>query len=96
MNAWRKVSIEIIRSHIDWLLLCSAVVLVVFGLSTMDSFSTANIFFERQIIWLIISIGVFFLASFLDFSFLKRTNVVATFFSSYQFFCFFFWLWVTR
>ena len=75
-----KKSVDLARSHIDWLLFSAAVVLVVFGLVTMDSFSTANIFFERQIIWLIISIGVFFGASFLDFSFIKRTNVVAAIF----------------
>jgi len=80
MNTFRKASADIVRSHIDWLLFASATILVVFGLVTMDSFSSANIFFERQIIWLVVSVVIFFVASFLDFSFLKRTNVVAALF----------------
>ena len=80
MSDMRKISGNIFRSHIDWLLLSAAVVLVVFGLVTMDSFSSANIFFERQVIWLVVSIAIFFGASFLDWSFLKRTNVVAMIF----------------
>ncbi len=80
MSEIRKVSGAIFRSHIDWLLLTAAVVLVAFGLVTMDSFSSANIFFERQIIWLFVSLAIFFAASFLDWSFLKRTNVVAALF----------------
>lgn len=71
---------RVFRSHIDWPLFVSAVILVVFGLVTMDSFSSANVFFERQIVWLIVSSAVFFGASFLDWSFLKRTNVVSTLF----------------
>ncbi len=80
MSEVRKISGNIFRSHIDWLLLSAAILLVVFGLVTMDSFSSANIFFERQVIWLVVSIAIFFGASFLDWSFLKRTNVVAMIF----------------
>lgn len=80
MSGFEKASAKIVRSHIDWILLASAVILVCFGLVTMDSFSAANIFFERQVIWLFVSLAVFFGASFLDWSFLKRTNVVATLF----------------
>ncbi len=80
MSGFEKASAKIARSHIDWILLASAIILVCFGLVTMDSFSSANIFFERQIIWLFVSLAIFFAASFLDWSFLKRTNVVATLF----------------
>lgn len=80
MTAVQKVSAKISRLHIDWLLLASATILVIFGLVTMDSFSAANVFFERQLIWLVVSVAVFFAASFLDWSFLKRTNVVAALF----------------
>jgi len=80
MSGFAKASEKVLRSHIDWLLVSAAVVLVLFGLVTMDSFSSANIFFERQIVWLVVSLGIFFGASFLDWSFLKRTNVVSMLF----------------
>jgi len=80
MSGLEKASARIYRLHIDWILLVSAIILVAFGLVTMDSFSTANIFFERQIIWLFVSLAIFFGASFLDWSFLKRTNVVSALF----------------
>ncbi len=80
MIGFAKASEKVLRSHIDWLLVSAAVVLVLFGLVTMDSFSSANIFFERQIVWLVVSLGIFFGASFLDWSFLKRTNVVSMLF----------------
>ena len=50
------------------------------GLLTMDSFGTNNGHFDRQLIWIVISIGAFFALSFIDFNFLKRTPVVASLF----------------
>lgn len=42
----------------------------------MRSFSAENAFFEKQIIWICIAIGVFFIASLPDYGFLRRTPIV--------------------
>lgn len=65
---------------IDWFLFLLVLPIVVFGLLTMKSFSPAEasgLFFEKQIIWALISISVFFIFSTIDFRFLKQTNVLA-------------------
>lgn len=67
---------NIAKTHIDWLLFVSASVLVSFGLVTMNSFSGENQFYERQLIWFLVSTIIFFLASFIDWSFLKRTDIL--------------------
>lgn len=70
---------------IDWVLLGAASLLVVAGLVTMNSFvplesGASNIFFDRQIAWFAVSLIVFFIASFVDWRFLRRTSVVITLF----------------
>lgn len=61
---------------IDWILLGSIVPIVLAGLATMSSFGSKNIFFSRQIIWLVISLSIFFILSTIDFKFLRRTQVI--------------------
>lgn len=78
----KDISSRIGRTHIDWIMLGAAVLLVCFGLVTMNSFVESNYFFEKQLIWLGISIGVFFGASFVDWSFLKRSQVLITLFGA--------------
>lgn len=68
--------------HIDWILLGSASTLVIFGLITMNSFVGDNYFFEKQLILFGVSLVVFFVSSFIDWSFLKRTQVLATLFAA--------------
>lgn len=72
---------------IDWLLVCFMMPIVFAGLITMKSFSpsesTIN-FFGKQIIWVVLSLVIFFVFSFIDFRFLKRTDVLISIFS---FFC---------
>ncbi|MFA6158629.1 MAG: FtsW/RodA/SpoVE family cell cycle protein [Candidatus Paceibacterota bacterium] len=77
----KNISSRIGRTHIDWIMLGAAILLVCFGLVTMNSFVESNYFFEKQIVWLLISIGVFFGASFVDWSFLKRSQVLVTLFA---------------
>lgn len=60
----------------DWVLFGAIVPLLFFGLVTMSSFSENDYFFEKQLIWIIIALAVFFTLSFFDFSFLKRTRVL--------------------
>ena len=63
---------------LDWILIISALLLASAGLVTMNSFSNDSSFFGRQVIWLIISIIVFLVFSFIDWRFLRRTNVTMT------------------
>ncbi|HEY9481099.1 MAG TPA: rod shape-determining protein RodA [Candidatus Paceibacterota bacterium] len=66
------------KIRIDWVMLAAAVLLTSFGLVTMDSFTGRNGFFDRQLIWLLVSLCVFFVSSRFDWSFLRRTPVLMT------------------
>lgn len=66
--------------HIDWVLLISTLFIVGAGVLTMNSFVGENYFFENQIIWVVISVGLFFILSFIDFRFLRRTGVIVSLF----------------
>jgi rod shape determining protein RodA len=69
--------------RIDWLLVFFIIPIVVAGLVTMKSFTpseNAGDFFGKQIIWISLSFVVFFVFSFIDFRFLKRTDVLVTLF----------------
>ncbi|TSA44520.1 rod shape-determining protein RodA [bacterium] len=66
------------RRGTDYTMLFAAVALALCGLITMDSFQAANPFFFRQSLWLLISLGVFFLASRIDWRFLRRSNIAAS------------------
>lgn len=63
---------------IDWILFSSVLLIVSLGLLTMNSFSDNNLFFNRQMIWLGISVVALFFTSLIDFKFLRRTNIVVT------------------
>jgi len=66
---------------IDWKLFFAAVLLSLAGLITMNSFVGESYFFERQVVWVLVSIAVFFGASLVDWRFLKRTHVIMTLFA---------------
>jgi rod shape determining protein RodA len=61
---------------IDWILFFAVLPIVGAGLVTMNSFGGANGYFDHQIIWLGLSIFVFFALARMDMSFLKRSNVI--------------------
>ncbi len=71
----------------DWILFFSALLISLAGLVTMNSFQVGDVsagqsyYFNRQIIWLSITVGVFFLASIIDWRFLRRTSVIVGLFS---------------
>ncbi len=65
---------------IDWGLFAAIVPIMLAGLFTMNSFSESNIFFNRQVVWILLSVTVFFFFSTVDFKFLRKTGVV---FASY-------------
>ncbi len=61
---------------IDWILMIPVFLIVFFGLITMNSFAIENSFFNKQIIWLFVSVLVFIFLSLVDLKFLRRTPVV--------------------
>ncbi|MCX6747655.1 MAG: rod shape-determining protein RodA [Candidatus Nomurabacteria bacterium] len=73
--------------RIDWLLVFFILPILSAGLVTMRSFAPlegVGNFFDKQIIWVLISFVVFFVFSSIDFRFLKRTGVLV---SIFIFFC---------
>lgn len=65
-------------SHIDFFLFLAALAIAFLGVMTMRPFaSEGGAFFDRQLIWIAISVVVFFLASLPSYSFLRRTPIVA-------------------
>ena len=68
---------------IDWILVFSIVPILFAGLVTMKSFTPledTGDFFSKQIVWILVGLVVFFVFSFMDFRFLKRTDVLVTIF----------------
>lgn len=66
--------------NIDWVMLIAVILISVAGLVTMNSFIGENPYFEKQIIWISVSVAVFFFVSLFDFRFLRRTAVVVSIF----------------
>ncbi|PIR82735.1 hypothetical protein COU20_00975 [Candidatus Kaiserbacteria bacterium CG10_big_fil_rev_8_21_14_0_10_59_10] len=63
--------------HIDWPLFFSALALALVGLATMRPlFAAADVFFEKQAIWIAVAVAVFFLFSIPEYGFLRRTPVL--------------------
>lgn len=70
-------NIKNLFQSIDWILFASIIPITFAGLVTMSSFgSEQNFFFSRQLIWLTVSVIVFFILSTIDFKFLRRTQVI--------------------
>ncbi|MBP7927560.1 FtsW/RodA/SpoVE family cell cycle protein, partial [Patescibacteria group bacterium] len=64
-------------SNIDWWLFFSLMLISFAGLTTMNSFTgVSNSSFDKQIVWLIISVTFFLGASFIDWRFIRRTNIL--------------------
>lgn len=68
------------KMHVDWYLFVPAILVSLAGLVTMNSFSGENYFFFRQSIWLLVSITVFFIATSIDWRFLRNTRVLVPIF----------------
>jgi len=68
------------RIYVDWYIFVPAVLISLAGLVTMNSFSGGNSFFFRQSIWLLLSVSVFFVATAVDWRFLRRTKVLVSIF----------------
>lgn len=63
-------------SKIDWVLLAAIIPILAAGLVTMHSFSGDDHFFSRQLVWIGIGLAIFFVTSFVDFRFLRRTEII--------------------
>jgi len=74
-----------IFAGVDWLLVVFIIPVLCFGLVTMKSFTEETPFFSHQLIWIVISFIVLFTFSFIDFRFLKRTDVLVILFSIFSF-----------
>jgi rod shape determining protein RodA len=68
-----------VLKRIDWLLVFFIIPIIVAGLVTMKGFAPmedGGLFFSKQLIWIAVSLIIFFGFSFVDFRFLKRTEVL--------------------
>ncbi|OHA57882.1 MAG: rod shape-determining protein RodA [Candidatus Vogelbacteria bacterium GWA1_51_14] len=69
-----------ILTHIDWVVLVALLPILAAGLLTMNSFSTDDYFASRQLIWIAVALAVLIGASFIDWRFLRKSNLVAILF----------------
>jgi rod shape determining protein RodA len=79
-----KIGADKISSSIDWLLVLFMLPVLGAGLVTMKSFTTETSYFSHQLVWIVISFVFLFVFSFVDFRFLKRTDVLVTLFSIFS------------
>ena len=73
-------------SHIDWLLFLATIPLLLAGLITMRSFGAGSppaggdYFFSHQLIWITLGLIIFFLFSFIDWRFLRKSEFLMALF----------------
>lgn len=67
--------------HIDWILFGATIPLLLAGLITMRSFGAKNdYFFSHQLIWIGLGLIIFFLFSFIDWRFLRKSGFLVALF----------------
>jgi rod shape determining protein RodA len=69
------------KNGIDWILFLATLPLLGAGLVTMNSFTGDGSLFNKQLIWIVFSIVLFIVLSFVDFRFLRKTWVSISLFS---------------
>lgn len=79
-----KLGINKNSRSIDWLLVLFMIPVLAAGLVTMKSFTGENTLFNHQLIWICISFIFLFSFSFVDFRFLKRTDILVLLFSIFS------------
>ena len=67
---------------IDWYIVGSLIPILGFSLITMNSFTGEGNLFYRELIWIFISVSAFFICSFIDFRFLRRTSVIVSLYAA--------------
>ncbi len=73
----KKSSLPAGGRGIDWIAFSAALGLCILGLVTMSSFQSQDPFFFRQCIWILLGVVVFFVASKIDWRFLRLSTVAA-------------------
>ena len=66
----------------DPFLLLSVILITAAGLITMNNFAVDSSFFDRQLIWVLIGLIVYFVISAIDVRFLRRTSSVVVLYAS--------------
>lgn len=66
--------------QLDWVLFFSILPILGAGLITMNAFVGNNYLFDKQMIFVGITLAIFFILSLVDFRFLRRTSVIVTLF----------------
>ncbi len=79
-----KTGTHKISSGIDWLLFLFLLPVLGFSLVTMKSFTQETPFFSHQLLFIGLSFVIFFSFSFIDFRFLKRTDVLVSLFAFFS------------
>ncbi|MEI6660401.1 MAG: rod shape-determining protein RodA [bacterium] len=69
---------------VDWLLALFLLPVCGAGLITMKSFTEDTPYFAHQLVWIIISFSILFIFSYIDFRFLKRTDVLMWLFAFFS------------
>lgn len=67
--------------RLDWYIVGALLPILGAGLVTMKSFTGTGSHFSRQLIWIAVGFIVFYICSFIDFRFLRRTRVIITLFA---------------
>lgn len=75
-----RLGLNKISSGADWLLVFFLLPVLAAGLVTMKSFTTDTPYFSHQVLFIGISFVIFFIFSFVDFRFLRRTDVLVSIF----------------
>ncbi|HLP86879.1 MAG TPA: rod shape-determining protein RodA [Candidatus Paceibacterota bacterium] len=81
----QKLGTHKVSGGIDWLLVLFMIPVLGAGLVTMSSFTGESALFNRQLMWIGISFVFLFSFSFIDFRFLKRTNILVALFATFSF-----------
>ncbi len=77
------VSLKRAFAHVDFFLFGAALALALLGLVTMRPFAGyGGAFFDKQAIWIVVSIVAFLIASLPEYQFLRRTPVVSALFAA--------------
>jgi cell division protein FtsW (lipid II flippase) len=64
------------RTKIDWILIGALLPILGAGLVTMNSLGEGTDYFSRQLMWIGISLIIFFIISMVDVRFLRKSNTV--------------------
>lgn len=79
-----KLGANKVSSSIDWLLILFMIPVLLAGLVTMKSFTGESTLFNHQLLWIGLSFVFLFSFSFVDFRFLKRTEILVTLFAIFS------------